>query len=229
MISKIMKTINLKGSSLTFSAHGWRGKEKNLSAEKSVRPKVLGAKPKQAGKKEGGWGEGIFARLLPFPFRLSKGKAEGGFGGNSPFPLRNQNEASPATCLNTWKAGHHRKILFSLEEKEIRRAQNEKSKEYFSVVWPACRAVAGLASLVWFRSAVFDKMSSSQTVKTHQNLTFGKLTDFFVGGAKRRPLILWGEFRTYRRANARLSARQDEVRLPCDFNSVSDLLCPIIL
>jgi len=31
-------------------------------AEKSVRPKVLGAKPKQAGKKEGGWGEGIFAR-----------------------------------------------------------------------------------------------------------------------------------------------------------------------
>jgi len=38
----------------------------------------LGAKSKQAGKKEGGWGEGIFARLLPFPFRLSKGKAEGG-------------------------------------------------------------------------------------------------------------------------------------------------------
>ena len=44
------------GSSLNFSAHGWWGKEKNLSAEKSVRPKVLGAKPKQAGKKEGGWG-----------------------------------------------------------------------------------------------------------------------------------------------------------------------------
>ena len=33
---------------------------------------------KQKGKKEGGWGEGIFARLLPFPFRLRKGKAEGG-------------------------------------------------------------------------------------------------------------------------------------------------------
>ncbi|MCK9401601.1 MAG: hypothetical protein M0Q51_16630 [Bacteroidales bacterium] len=58
--------------------------------------------------------------------------------------MRNQNEASPATCLNTWKAEHHRKILFSLEEKEIRRAQNEKSKEYFSVVWRACRAVAGV-------------------------------------------------------------------------------------
>ena len=114
----------------------------NAAVEKPVRPKVLGAKPKQAGKKEG-------------------------FGGNSAFLLPNQNEASPATCLNTWKAEHHRKILFSLREKEIPRAQNEKSKEYFSVVWRACRAVAGLASLVWFRSAVFDKMSSSQTVKTH--------------------------------------------------------------
>src|SRR3989344_5297895 len=66
----------------------------------------------------------------------------------SAFLLPNQNETSPATCLNTWKAGHHRKILFSLREKEIRRAQNEKSKEYFSVVWRACRAVAGLASLL---------------------------------------------------------------------------------
>jgi len=34
---------------------------------------------KQEGKKGGGWGEGIFARLLPFPFRLRKEKAEGGF------------------------------------------------------------------------------------------------------------------------------------------------------
>ncbi|HEY4484639.1 MAG TPA: hypothetical protein VI978_02870 [Candidatus Paceibacterota bacterium] len=118
-------------------------------AEKSVRSKVLGAKPKQAGKKGGVWGEGIFARLLPFPFRLSKRKAEGGFGGNSAFLLLNQNEASPATLQ--FIARHHRKILFSLGEKEIRRAQNEKSKEYFSVVWRSAswrRAVAGLASLV---------------------------------------------------------------------------------
>src|SRR3990167_6829838 len=105
------------------------------TAEKSACRKVWGADPKRGDKKEGGLGEGFFARLLPFPFRLSKRKAEGGFGGNSAFPLLNQNEASPATCLNTWKAGHHRKILFSLGEKEIRRAQNEKSKEYFSVVW----------------------------------------------------------------------------------------------
>ena len=33
------------------------------------------------GKKGGGGGEEIFARLLPFPSRLSKRKAEGGFGG----------------------------------------------------------------------------------------------------------------------------------------------------
>jgi len=44
----------------------------------------------------------------------------------------NTKEASPAALLI--KAIHHRKILFSLREEKIRRAQNEKSKEYFSVV-----------------------------------------------------------------------------------------------
>ena len=70
------------------------------------------------------------------------------------------------------------KNTLSLGEKEIRRApclpagrQNEKSKEYFSVIWRAERAVAGLASLVWFRSAVFDKIGSSQTVKAHHKTT----------------------------------------------------------
>src|SRR3989344_1300662 len=108
----------------------------------------------------------LFAKISVRP---RKNTAEGGCGGNSAVFLQ-KIEASPATCLNTWKARHHRKILFSLGEKEIRRAQNEKSKEYFSVVWRAERAVAGLASLVWFRSVIFDKMSSSQTVKTHTYL-----------------------------------------------------------
>ena len=130
----------------------------------------MGAKPKQAGKKEGGWGEGIFARsCLPFPFRLSKRKAEGGFGGNSAFLLPNQNEASPATLQ--FIARHHRKILFSLGEKEIRRAQNEKSKEYFSVVWRAERAVAGLASLV----GGLLKESSNISQKTPPRITFRKI------------------------------------------------------
>ena len=76
-----------------------------------------------------------------FPFRLRKGKAEGGFGGNSAFPLRNQIEASPATCLNTWKAEHHRKILFSLKEEKIGRAQIKKCRENF---FAERRAAAGL-------------------------------------------------------------------------------------
>ena len=79
------------------------------------------------------------------------------------------------------------------------------------------------------RSGVFDKIGFSQTVKTHQNLTFFKLTDFFVGGAKRRPLISPRQILSARRAQARLAVGQDEVLLPCDFNSVSDLLCPIII
>jgi len=164
------------------------------------RRKVLGAKPKQAGKKEGGWGEGIFARLLPFPFRLGKGKAEGGFGvsrsrasslrgKNSAFPLRNQNEASPATCLNTWKAEHHRKILFSLKEEKIGRAQNEKSKEYFSVVWRACRAVAGLASLL----GVLLKKCSNINQKTPPIFTFCEIVRNSLG-AKRLGMVFFRYF-----------------------------------
>ena len=96
--------------------------------------------------------------------RPRKNTAEGGCGGNSAVFLQ-KIEASPAALLV--KAKHHRKILFSLREEKIRRAQNEKSKEYFSVVRRALASGGGLASLVWFRSAVFDKIGSSQTVKTH--------------------------------------------------------------
>ena len=69
-------------------------------------------------------------------------------------PEREKKVDSPAVLLEL--AEHHRKILFSLGEKEIRRAQNEKSKEYFSVVVRAERATAGLASLV----GVLRKMGS---------------------------------------------------------------------
>jgi len=153
------------------------------------RRKVLGAKPKQAGKKEGGWGEGIFARLLPFPFRLRKEKAEGGFGGNSAFSFRNQIADSPATCLNTWKAEHRRKILFSLKAEKIGGAQNEKSKEYFSVVWRACRAVAGLASLV----GVFLKKCSNFVQKTPPIFTFCEIVRNCLG-AKRLGMVFFRYF-----------------------------------
>ncbi|MDO8664424.1 MAG: hypothetical protein Q7K44_02655 [Candidatus Liptonbacteria bacterium] len=97
---------------------------------------------------EGGAGARIDFVAAKNPVRPSEGMAEGGCGGNSALPSQ-KTEASSATLL--FKARHHRKILFSLGEKEIRRAQNEKSKEYFSVVWRAKRAVAELASLVPFK------------------------------------------------------------------------------
>ena len=77
--------------------------------------------------------------------------------------------------------------------------------------------------------AISQKMVSSHTVKIHHNLTFRNNTNFFGGGAKRRPLISPRQILPARRAQARLAAGQDEIRLPCDFNSVSDLLCPKLL
>src|SRR3989338_1359907 len=85
-----------------------------------------------------------------------------GGGGNSAIPLQ-KIEASPAALLV--KARHHRKILFSLEEKEIRRAQNEKSKEYFSVVRRVVASGGGRASLVGIRLI----KSSDFVQETQQN------------------------------------------------------------
>ena len=71
-----MIKVKQKGSK-NPKARAWEGGASAFTAMLSFfsvppsRRKVLGAKPKQAGKKEGGWGEGIFARLLPFPFRLA--------------------------------------------------------------------------------------------------------------------------------------------------------------
>jgi len=106
----------------------------------------LWAKPKQAGKKEGGWGEGIFARLLPSPFRLRKEKAEGGFGGNSAFSFRNQIADSPAVLLVQSRT-QQKSFLFLLEEKN-RRAQIKNCEENFFAGWRGFRATAGLASLL---------------------------------------------------------------------------------
>src|SRR3989344_8612218 len=94
-----------------------------------------------------------------------RARQEGVGGRNAEPSERNQNEASPATLLV--KARHHRKILFSLREEKIRRAQNEKSKENFSVVWRAGRAVAGLASLL----GVLRQMGSDFFKQTPPNKT----------------------------------------------------------
>src|SRR3989344_2508068 len=84
------------------------------------------------------------------PIRSRKSMAEGGCGGNSAILLQ-KIEASPAALLV--KAKHHRKKIFSLGETEIRRAQNEKSKEYFSVVWRVVASGGGAASLVSFKES----------------------------------------------------------------------------
>jgi hypothetical protein len=136
-------------------------------------------------------------------------------------------EAKPAALLVQSRT-QQKSFLFLLEEK-IGREQIRKSEENFFAGWRVVASGGGLASLVWFRSGISDKMSSSQTVKTHQNLTFRKLTDFFIGGAQRRPSISPRQILSARRGEPRLAVGQDEVRLPCDFNSVSDLLCPIIV
>ena len=72
--------------------------------------------------------------------------AEGGGGGNSAIPLQ-KIEASPAALLV--KTKHHRKILFSLKEKEIRRAQIRKSEENFFAGWRVVASGGGAASFVW--------------------------------------------------------------------------------
>src|SRR3990167_4884848 len=114
--------------------------------------------------------------------------AEGGCGGDSAMPEQNKKVDSPAVLLE--EAGHHRKILFSLREEKIWRAQNEKSKEYFSVVWRACRAVAGGparpsfsvggASLV----GVLLKKCSNFVQKTPPSFTFSEIERSCLGALR---------------------------------------------
>ena len=137
-----------------------------LSRRPSVQ-KFWGRSQSRRAKRKGVGGRNFCPPAsVPVPFEQEKSGRE--VWGNSAFLLPNQIEASPATCLNTWKAKHRRKILFSLKEEKIGRAQNEKSKEYFSVVWRACRAVAGLASLL----GVLLKKSSNINQKTPPIFTF---------------------------------------------------------
>ena len=147
----------------------------------------MGAKPKQAGKKEGGWGEGIFARLLPFPFRLRKEKAEGWFGGNSAFSFRNQIVASPAVLLVKSRTPH-KSFLFLLEEK-IRRAQIKNCEENFCAGWRGFRATAGLASLL----GVLLKKSSNINQKRPPNCTFSEIVTSCLG-AKRLGMVFFRNF-----------------------------------
>ena len=97
---------------------------------------------------QGGRGKEKYLVAAENPVRPHKNTAEGGCGGNSAVFLQ-KTEASPAALLV--KARHHRKILFSLGARKIGRAQNEKSKEYFSVGYASGASGGGAASLVPFK------------------------------------------------------------------------------
>jgi len=102
------------GSSLTFSVQGGRDKEKKLSAEKIGSP--------------------------------SEGAAEGGCGGNSAaLELKSRIKcginSAPAALLVESRTPK-KSFIFLLEEK-IRRAQNQKCKQNFSLVWRALASGGG--------------------------------------------------------------------------------------
>ena len=80
MIPNFKILVQTKGSSTLSPAHGKGGARATILFLSATPPEKSAGGFQQAGKKEGGLGEGIFARLLSFPFRLSKRKAEGGFG-----------------------------------------------------------------------------------------------------------------------------------------------------
>jgi len=108
------------------------------------------------------WEGGARARISAAHFALqntnsvgakSEGEAEGGCGGNSAVFLQ-KIEASPAALLVESRT-QQKSFLFLLEEKmdsisspQVRRAQNEKSKEYFSVVRRALASGGGAASFI---------------------------------------------------------------------------------
>ena len=85
LYEKTKKVNEIRGSSLLSPAHGWVGARATiLSFLLSAPPsKKIAGGFQQAGKKEWGLGEGIFARLL---------SAEGGLWGGKAFPqfLRQQ-------------------------------------------------------------------------------------------------------------------------------------------
>jgi hypothetical protein len=118
---------------------------------------------------------------------LSKRKAEGGFGGNSAFLLRNQIVDSPAVLLVKSRTPH-KSFLFLLEEKN-RRAQIKNSEENFFAGWRGFRATAGLASLL----GVLLKKSSNFVQKTPPSFTFSEIERCCLG-AKRLGMVFFRYF-----------------------------------
>jgi len=78
---------------------------------------------KQAGKKEGGWGEGIFARLR--------------------FPRRRRSWGGSVSAIPLLAEYQNRKIFFSLIEKKFGGARLKKCRENFSVLLAEAKRSGG--------------------------------------------------------------------------------------
>jgi len=65
ILTKYFPKVKIKGGSFVSPALGGAGQGR-LNINSSLPPKKIRAKPKRTGKKEGGLGEGIFARSLTF-------------------------------------------------------------------------------------------------------------------------------------------------------------------
>ena len=106
-----------------------------------TRPGVLasGSLDHEARMGKGWWGRGRCH--MAHRGQMVGRQAEGGCGGNSATPER----WKPRRLPESLRAETRRKILFSLKEKEIHRAQNKKSNEYFSA-GHACGASGGGAN-----------------------------------------------------------------------------------
>ena len=104
--------------------------------------------------------------------------AEGGFGGNSATPERNQIVDSPAVLLVKSRT-QQKSFLFLLEEKN-RRAQIKKCEENFFAGWRGFRATAGLASLL----GVLLKKCSNFVQKTPPSFTFSEIERCCLGASR---------------------------------------------
>ncbi|MDP3955755.1 MAG: hypothetical protein Q8Q18_00710, partial [bacterium] len=102
---------------------------------------------------------------------LQRAGKNGGCGGNSAAPepeVRQRSDKLRSRRLpEALRAETSKNIFFSLIEKNRGwRAKSENAKKMFLLGTRALRAAAGRSD--WFRSGILDKMSSSQTVKTHR-------------------------------------------------------------
>jgi len=143
-------------------AYGWSGTRATINYNSPAAEKNSGEARKQAGKKEGGLGEGIFARLL---------SAEGGMGWESV-------SAIPASA-----GRQNRNIFVSLIEKNFGGARIKKCKENFSVLLAAVakrRRTETLGGIQSAKSSGFcSKWVRISSNKHHFFIKKWRIRDFF--------------------------------------------------